>query len=159
MHRARARGRQRRARQRARGRGRGHRLAAVPGAVAGSQTLTPIPVAITNFSTLHARSVADWSRRLGEWKDRGERVVLWGSGGKGVNFLNSVNSSEVIAQVVDINPDRQGKFVPGSGQKIVPPLTLQDDPPDIVILTNPIYKEEVQRQMKELGVDCELIIA
>lgn len=132
---------------------------AIPGEPRRSDTELFVPEAITEFSQVHAQSVADWTQRLGDWTARKKRVVMWGSGGKGVNFLNSVPGSELITQVVDINPDRQGKFVPGSGQTIVAPASLVAAPPDIVILTNPIYRKEIMSQIGDLGIQCDVLHA
>ena len=64
-----------------------------------------------------------------------------------------------IARIVDINPSKQGKFVAGTGQKIVPPESLQDEPPQVVILMNPLYVEEVRSTLASLGLRPELLVA
>jgi hypothetical protein len=49
-----------------------------------------------------------------------------------------------------------GKFVAGSGSKIVPPQFLTGYQPDIVIIMNPNYQGEIQNQLKDLGVRADI---
>jgi hypothetical protein len=58
--------------------------------------------------------------------------------------------------VTDINPNRQGYFMPGTGHEIVPPSALAEIKPDLVIAMNRIYREEIQAELDRLGVDCRL---
>jgi len=56
-----------------------------------------------------------------EWiRDEHLRVVLWGSGSKTVSFLSTIGITEAIQYVVNINPYRQGKYLVGNGQLVVP---------------------------------------
>ena len=77
----------------------------------------------------------------------GQRTVLWGSGSKAVAFLTTLGVHDEVEHVVDINPYRVGKFLPGTGQKIVAPAFLRDYRPDNVIIMNPIYRDEVEREL------------
>ena len=61
-----------------------------------------------------------------------------------------------LAAVVDINPHKHGKFLAGSGREIVSPEFLREYQPDTVIAMNPIYLEEIQRDLDRLGVKAEL---
>ena len=45
----------------------------------------------------------------------GKRVVVWGEGSKGVTLLNAVGHKETIQYVVDLNTNKQGKYIPGTG--------------------------------------------
>lgn len=87
---------------------------------------------------------------------RGERVVLWGSGSKSTAFLTSLDIVEGIECVVDINPYRQGMFMAGTGQKIIAPEDLREAPPQQLIIMNPIYREEIERTLADLGLAPEL---
>ncbi len=118
-----------------------------------------LPEAISNFAERHDEKLSIWRDRLVRWKSRGERVVLWGTGGKGITFVNSLDTAEVIPFVVEINPDKQGKYVPGTGQRIVPPGFMADYRPDEVIITNALYEKEMKQQAKELGVTCQFLVA
>ena len=68
---------------------------------------------------------------------------MWGAGSKGVTFLNMIDSRYQIEYVIDINPRKHGKYIPGTGQKIVSPEFLREYIPDIVIVMNLIYENEI----------------
>ena len=100
-----------------------------------------------SFAASAARSRAAWLRRLRTWSAAGQRTVLWGSGSKAVALLTTLGVHEEIEHAVDINPYRVGKFLPGTGQRIVAPAFLHDYRPDNVIILNPIYRGEVEREL------------
>ncbi|HEX3239248.1 MAG TPA: class I SAM-dependent methyltransferase [Solirubrobacterales bacterium] len=105
----------------------------------------------------NAESVfSHWASELERMSADGGRVVVWGSGSKGVAFLNAIAGAERVEYVVDINPFKHGKFMAGTGQEIIAPERLRDYRPDHVIAMNPIYLEEIQRSLDELGVQAEL---
>jgi hypothetical protein len=78
--------------------------------------------------------------------------VVWGSGSKGVAFLSALGGGSEIEYVVDINPFRQGKFMAGTGQEIVSPAFLADYKPDVAIAMNPIYRGEIQDDLRRMGL-------
>ncbi|MEE8141496.1 MAG: class I SAM-dependent methyltransferase [Planctomycetota bacterium] len=96
---------------------------------------------------------------LGEMVDslRGRRPVVWGSGSKAVSYITTLGIQEELEFIVDINPHKQGKFLAGSGHKIVAPEILKDYRPEVIIVMNPIYCTEIQENLNELGVVAELI--
>ncbi|MFA9565355.1 MAG: SAM-dependent methyltransferase, partial [Acidimicrobiales bacterium] len=82
--------------------------------------------------------------------------VIWGSGSKGVSFLNNLGSEAHIGHAVDINPYKHGKFMAGTGQEIVAPEYLTAYQPQLVVAMNPIYVAEIQADLDRLGVAAEL---
>ena len=86
-----------------------------------------------------------------------QRVVLWGSLSKGTAFLTTLKIGEEIEYVVDINPFRQNKYMPGTGQKIVGPEFLAEYRPSHIVVMNPIYCKEIQRDLDKMGVKAELL--
>jgi len=113
-----------------------------------------VPAVISRFGEIHRGKIEFWNGQLAEFRRAGRRAVVWGSGGKGLNFLNALPTAGLVEFVVDINPDRQGKFVPGSAQQIVAPQFLTEYRPDTVVLTNPLYEAEIKQQVHELGLNC-----
>jgi threonine dehydrogenase-like Zn-dependent dehydrogenase len=85
--------------------------------------------------------------------------VIWGAGAKGVMFLNllRVAAGAGVDWVVDINPRKQGHFIPLMGQKIVSPDRLLQNPPDLLIVMNPEYEQEVRFIIDDLGIACEVV--
>ena len=83
-----------------------------------------------------AASVAGFSREArrasppgGSASPRGQaasrRVALWGSGSKAVGFLTTIGDPGIVDCVVDINPARQGRYMPGCTMPIVEPAASQ----------------------------------
>lgn len=115
-----------------------------------------------------AGDVAGFAERvieaIGHWKDvlaglaaAGRRAVVWGAGSKGVGFLTNVGTRDEIPYVVDINPFKQGRYMAGTGQLIVAPEFLEQHPPDLVIVMNPVYLDEIRQSLDAMGVDAELV--
>jgi SAM-dependent methyltransferase len=140
-------------------------LHAVPGFVrrAGTGVVAEGPEALQalaqEFSKTYAEKVGGWREKLESFRAAGKKAVVWGSGSKGVMFLNTLRPDRVIECVVDINPRKQGMFVAGSGQKIVPPDALRQVQPDAVIIMNPLYREEIGEQLQSLGLKAEVLVA
>jgi hypothetical protein len=112
------------------------------------------------FDAAFSARVARWRDRLEELHDKGRRVVAWGAGAKAVTFLNIIDPvGSVISHIVDINPRKSGRFVPGTGQQIVAPSTLRELHPDVVIVMNAIYLNEIASDIAELGLNSELLVA
>lgn len=118
-----------------------------------------VPAEIREFAAHHAQQQQLWTQRMDDYRRSDRRVVVWGAGGKGISFLNSLPTADSIAYVVDINPDKHGGFIPGSAQEIVGPEFLQEYRPETIILMNGLYEQEIREQLQSLGVDAEFLIA
>jgi len=113
-----------------------------------------LPPELMTFADAHRRNVAEWTQRLESLRAQDRKVVAWGSGGKGVGFLNVLDTEQVISHVVDINQNKHGLFIPGSGQQIVAPDALRALRPDVIVITNAMYTQEIRRTVGEMGLDC-----
>jgi len=98
-----------------------------------------------------------WTEFVRTRRAQGRRVVVWGGVSKGVAFITSIGLDDDIVQVVDINPFKQGKFIPGAGSEVIAPETLVDEPPDTVIAMNRIYLPEIRATLTSLGLEPELV--
>jgi SAM-dependent methyltransferase len=108
------------------------------------------------FSERYRSKVRSWRDELEQIEAVGQQAVIWGTGSKGVTFLNVLGARDQIKYAVDINPQKQGMYVPGTGQQIVPPEFLKSHEPDIVIVMNPVYKDEIHRTIECLGIGPEV---
>jgi SAM-dependent methyltransferase len=98
---------------------------------------------------------------LAQHRARGHRLAIWGSGSKCVSLVSALGLSrglgpELVA-VVDINPHKHGKFLAGSGLEIVSPEALRSLRPQVVLVMNGIYSEEIRRDLAERSLHPELI--
>jgi hypothetical protein len=112
--------------------------------------------AVAAFVVELAGIEARWREELRATRANGGRAVVWGSGSKGVSFLTTLGIRDEVSHVVDINPYKHGKFMAGTGHEIVPPAALKEIKPDLVVAMNPIYLEEIQRDLDDLGLDARL---
>ena len=109
------------------------------------------------FEKEYLEKVALWKDRLKEFKREQRQVVVWGAGSKGVTFLNILKAQGKIANIVDLNPHKQGKYVPGTGHRVVSPEFLKGSQPDTVIVMNPIYADEIADSLKLMNVPAEIV--
>ncbi|MBT9584581.1 methyltransferase domain-containing protein [bacterium] len=83
-----------------------------------------------------------------EANNDGKSVAAYGAAAKGNTLLNYAGiRSDLLAFVVDRNPSKQGKFMPGSRIPIVAEEHLQQRKPDYVVILPWNLKEEVVAQL------------
>lgn len=113
---------------------------------------TPDEVAqlVAHFADVASSSVNRWRTRIEDVRAEGGSVAVWGGGSKAVAFLTSIDADSVT--VVDINPHKQGKWLPGVAVEVQSPEILKDSRPDLVIPMNPIYVDEISRDLDEMAL-------
>ena len=112
---------------------------------------------VVDFSSRYREKIEYWQTFLSDAKQTDQRIVVWSAGSKGNTFLNVLKDYAAIDYVVDINPRKQGKYIAGTGQKIVPPEFLQGYRPDTILLMNPLYREEVLAMCAEINVSADIV--
>jgi SAM-dependent methyltransferase len=97
----------------------------------------------------HAERVKnDLLRFLLDAKREGKRVAAYGAAAKGNTLLNFAGiRPDLLPYVVDKNPAKQGKYLPGSRIPIVTEDHLAADRPDFVLILPWNLKEEVMAQL------------
>ena len=73
-----------------------------------------------------------------------------------MSFLTNLGT-EAVDCAVDVNPTKHGFFMAGTGHEILSPEQLLDRPPELVVVMNPIYLPEITQQIRELGLDAEVL--
>lgn len=94
-------------------------------------------------------------RRLEESLDRVDaeltrrgKVVLWGSGGRAISALVQRGwDTTRVAFCADVDPAKQGKYVPITGQRILSPEEVRRFAPDLVVVSNPRYLDEIRCEL------------
>ncbi|MCC7363138.1 MAG: methyltransferase domain-containing protein [Dehalococcoidia bacterium] len=108
------------------------------------------------FGAAFATTVAHWSAQLTRMAEAGP-VVAWGAGSKGATFLNLVPGSDLVAACVDVNPLKQGCYVPGTGHAIFAPAELASIKPSTVLVMNPNYLDEIAAVLRQSGLTPRLV--
>ena len=109
------------------------------------------------FSESYRHQFDTWRRDLQEIRRDGGRAVLWGGGSKAVAFLTTLDLRDEIEYVVDINPHKHGTYLAGTGQEVVAPDILRQIQPDLVVVMNPVYCEEIQADLTRMGLSSKLM--
>jgi SAM-dependent methyltransferase len=100
-----------------------------------------------------------WQERLSALRRSGQRAAVWGGGARAVSFFNLLDMEEEVVGVVDINPRKQGTYLGGTGQPIVAPEALLELEPDLVIVLNDLYRDEITHALHGLGLFPEVVAA
>jgi SAM-dependent methyltransferase len=89
-------------------------------------------------------------RELESCKEKGIRVAAYGAAAKGNTLLNySGVTSDLIEYVVDLNPHKQGNFLPGSRIPIVGLEQLTMNPPDVLLVLPWNLANEIKKQLNQ----------
>lgn len=108
--------------------------------------------AVSRFQAACRAKLSELDARLERCAAAGERVALWGGGSKATGLLTTLPGPERVAYVVDINPEKRGRFICGTGHEMLGPDDLTRDPPDRVFAMNPIYLAEIRADLARRGL-------
>lgn len=102
----------------------------------------------TGFQARTDRVKNDFLTFLLEAKHQGKTVAAYGAAAKGNTLMNYAGiRPDLISFVVDRNPAKQGKYMPGSRIPIVYEPRLQQEKPDYVVILPWNLKTEVMHQL------------
>ncbi|BAU66606.1 C-methyltransferase [Stanieria sp. NIES-3757] len=121
------------------------------------ETVEEVVADVKYFTENIQQKLQHWKQYLEKMQAEQKKVVVWGSGSKCVAFLTTLDTIDKIEYVVDINPHRHGKFIPGVGKEIMSPEFLKDYQPDTVIVMNAIYCDEIGQMLQKMGVNPEIV--
>ena len=121
------------------------------------ETADEVVALAERFSAAFDEARCRWQVRLRAARARGARTVIWGAGSKGVGFLSMLGVADEVDYAVDVNPDKHGMFMPGTGHEIASPDRLAERPPDLVVVMNPVYADEIARDLARRGIETELL--
>jgi hypothetical protein len=81
-------------------------------------------------------------------KKAGKKVAAYGAAAKGNTLLNYCGvKKDLVEYVVDANPNKQGKWLPGSHVPVVNEAFIKTSKPDFVVVLPWNIKKEVIRQL------------
>lgn len=89
---------------------------------------------------------------------KNSKVALWGAGAKGATFANLCDPDGMLFDcIVDVNPNKQNCYLPGTGHPIVAPQDLILRNVNKAILMNPNYLEENLKLLSDLKIELNFI--
>ncbi|MBN1464488.1 methyltransferase domain-containing protein [candidate division KSB1 bacterium] len=121
------------------------------------ESLTQLKQEVADFTAHIKTKLKDWRDTLERFRRDNKKIAIWGSGSKCVAFLTTLKSDVEIDCIVDINPHRHFKFIPGLGLPVSPPATLRDVRPDVLLIMNPIYEREIAAELYEMDLQPLLL--
>jgi ubiquinone/menaquinone biosynthesis C-methylase UbiE len=88
------------------------------------------------------------------------RIGVWGAGAKGVTFANLVDrGAAAVHCFIEVNPAKQGKFIPGTGHRVIGPRQIDAEGLTSILVLNPNYMEEMREYLKAAASSAVLIDA
>ncbi|EKD70070.1 MAG: hypothetical protein ACD_46C00652G0001, partial [uncultured bacterium] len=101
-----------------------------------------------NFQSKIDRIKKELMDFLLETKKQGKVVAAYGAAAKGNTLMNyAAIKQDLISYIVDRNPAKQGKFMPGSHIPIVDEKKLRQTKPDYILILPWNLKKEVMQQL------------
>jgi len=109
------------------------------------------------YAAAEASIIEDWRSKVRKWASDAP-LALWGAAAKGCTLANLVDPhAEFIDCIIDINPAKQGHYLPGTGHAIVGAEEMRARGIAKVILMNPNYREEIAEAVAHVGARTELV--
>ena len=110
------------------------------------------------FATSERELIGKWEIKIQKLASQG-KVALWGAGAKGVTFANTIDPDRKwIDCIIDLNPNKQGKYIPGAAHPIVSYQDIADRGITTAILMNPNYREENLVLLKASNLNIDLLV-
>ena len=127
-----------------------------PDSVAPARQIELQRANLERFSRSVQGYASRWSQRLSELHLASRRVAIWGAGARALLFLLQVDNKDHVGRVVDINPTRQGNYLMHVGVRIDAPESLCEFQPDLILISNSAFADEIREQAAGLGLSAEL---
>lgn len=83
-------------------------------------------------------------------------VYLWGAGGKGVMCCNLLDGGRILG-CIDKNPFKQGKFIPGTGHKVIAPADVTYEKAPYILVENDVYFDEIEKEAHEIDTRIQVV--
>ena len=123
------------------------------------ETIAELARLVARFAHECREKQALWSNILRRVAGAGNRIAIWGAGSSAASFLTTLAVGDEVSYVVDVSPFRQGKYMPGTGHRIVAPDVMLTTRPDVVIVTNSVVAFEIHELLANADCAPTLLIA
>jgi methyltransferase family protein/C-methyltransferase-like protein len=81
-------------------------------------------------------------------------VLVWQAGAKAAALLRIPGLAPKVEALVDVNPEKRGRYLVGPSLPIVAPEDVPSLAPAHIVVMNDVYREEIATACRELGVDA-----
>lgn len=108
------------------------------------------------FAEAAGAEVQRWRRRL---RDCRGKVVIWGAGSKGITFANAMGEAAPgLCAFVDLNSRKHQRIAPGVALPVIAPEQLASLRPELVLISNALYEEEIIAQLRAAGLHPDFAV-
>lgn len=134
-----------------------YQLAVARAAKAPSDYQRRTPVDEHDYRARRAAFVSEYQTAIEADVSAGRNVAFWGGASKGVTLALLLGGPDApIACAIDINPRRQGRFMPLSGIEVVSPEEAVRRGVSAAYVMNPAYSDEIAVSCSEKGLPISL---
>jgi hypothetical protein len=99
----------------------------------------------------------EWVHTISRLNAQG-KVAVWGAAAKGVTFVNAIDPDhKLIDCIIDLNPNKQGCFLPGTGHPIVNEYEAANRGVRNAILMNTKYFNENNERLNQAKIGIGLV--
>ncbi len=110
-----------------------------------------------SYAEDESKLISNWLFHLSK-EILNSKLALWGAGAKGATFANLCDPNGIFFDfVVDVNPNKQNCFIPGTGHPILSPMELTQRNVKKAILMNPNYLEENLKLLSDLEIELNFV--
>jgi len=114
-----------------------------------------LPNLARRFGVVEPGIRAAMTAQVQAWAEDG--VALWGAGAKGATLAHLLDSDRATVRcIVDLNPQKQGRYIAGTGHPIVDYAQLAALGVRTAVLMNPNYRAENELLLREAGLSVAL---
>jgi hypothetical protein len=117
-----------------------------------------IEAASLELFTQRVDSAKTWLEKQILSSARGGAWAIWGAGAKGVALVNQIRIP-LPRFIIDINPEKQGGWIPGTEVPIVAPEDSRIRELAAVLIANPNYLDEITRLLRQQGYANSILTA
>lgn len=113
---------------------------------------------IDDFIKTESQMMLGWRSRIAELNKNDQKIAVWGAGAKGVTFANLIDpESNIIDCIIDINPNKQGNYLPGTGHLITDIETAAQRGVTHAVVMNSNYISEIKEIIIARKISMQLI--
>jgi SAM-dependent methyltransferase len=111
----------------------------------------------SDFSLDFNKEIFNNIKNLEKEIDTNSKIVIWGMASKGIIYsLHLIKNGHEPDFFVDINTNKQNKYIPIIAQKIISPNELPQDVKLSIICMNPNYNKEIYEICEKLNINFTL---